>query len=144
VERWYLVRMRSQRVTYRGRSCDVTLSIGLANSGDLQIEAINQEDDSPGIFTEFLSFGWEASTNSLCGKIISTLCCEAPRLRAGRWSGREARRGTRLGYLEPAAGPAAVLELMELTDATMAMAKLVRDAAEGWDRSDPTLVLWSG
>jgi hypothetical protein len=31
-----------------------------------------------------------------------------------------------------------------LTDATSGMAKLVRDAAQGWDGSDPIRVLWSG
>lgn len=41
-------------------------------------------------------------------------------------------------------GPTTVIELMELTEATLAMAKLVRDAADEWDGSDPIHVLWNG
>jgi len=59
------------------------------------------------------------------------------------WSGGE-DEGTRFAYLRPTAGLARVFEIIELTDATSGMAKLVRDAAQGWDGSDPIRVLWSG
>lgn len=54
------------------------------------------------------------------------------------WSGGE-DEGTRFAYLEPATGPAMVFELMESTDGTLA--KLMRDAAAEWDRSDPIRVV---
>jgi hypothetical protein len=38
---------------------------------------------------------------------------------------------------EPTAGPATILEIMELTAATSGMAEFVRAAADGWDGSDP-------
>jgi hypothetical protein len=43
-----------------------------------------------------------------------------------------------LAYVEPPAGsPAAIFEIMELTDATSGMGAFIRDAAKDWDGSDP-------
>jgi hypothetical protein len=52
------------------------------------------------------------------------------------WSGGD-DAGVRFAYAEPPDRLAAVIEIMELTDASSGMAKFVRDAAEGWDGSDP-------
>jgi len=46
-----------QGSTYRGTGSDPTLSLGFANSGDLQIELIAPEDDTPSICREFLDSG---------------------------------------------------------------------------------------
>lgn len=43
----------------------------------------------------------------------------------------------RYAYVEPPAGVATVVELMEYNDVTQGLAKFVRDAADGWDGSDP-------
>ena len=56
---WYVVRNRVQQAYYRGNPCEVTMSIALANSGDLQLELIQQHDDAPSIFTEFLEMHGE-------------------------------------------------------------------------------------
>ena len=104
---------------------------------------IHQEDQTPSIYTEFLASGrdgfhqfawWAEDFDSALQDAQS----------AGWpvvWSGGQ-DEGTRFAYFEPGAGPATVFELMELTDATSGMAKLVRDAAKGWDGSDPIRVLW--
>ncbi len=45
---------------YRGQASEApTLTIALANSGDLQIELIQQHDDNPSIYKEFLDQGKE-------------------------------------------------------------------------------------
>jgi hypothetical protein len=54
---WFVMRGLSQHGVYRGASCDVRLSIGMANIGDMQIEVIAQDDDQPSIYTEFLAGG---------------------------------------------------------------------------------------
>ncbi|MBX7434990.1 VOC family protein [Mycobacterium sp. Y57] len=135
---WYVIRALPQRVTYRGRPCELTISIALANSGDLQLELIQQLDDTPSIFTEFLDSGgqgfhqlayWTADFDASMAKVQT----------AGWpvvWSGG-ADVGTRFAYVEPPGSPAAVIEIMELTEATEGMAIFLRDAAEGWDGRDP-------
>jgi hypothetical protein len=58
------------------------------------------------------------------------------------WSGGE-DLGTRFAYFETSGFPAPIVEISEMTEATSAMATLVRDAAENWDGGDPIRVLWS-
>ena len=63
--------------------------------------------------------------------------------KAGRpvvWSGGEGY-GVRFAYVEPPNGPAAVIEISELTDATAANVVFMHDAAAEWDGSDPIWVL---
>jgi hypothetical protein len=43
----------------------------------------------------------------------------------------------RYAYVEPPAGLAAVYEITELTDVVRAFNKTIRDAADGWDGTDP-------
>jgi len=40
-------------------------------------------------------------------------------------------------YAEPPGGPAAIIEIMELNEATTGLGEFVRAAADGWDGSDP-------
>jgi hypothetical protein len=44
---WFVMRGLPQHVTYRGEPCEITLSLALANSGDMQFEVIQQQDDTP-------------------------------------------------------------------------------------------------
>lgn len=135
---WYVLRGILQRMLYRGEPRAVTLSLALANTGDLQVELIHQDDDTPSIFTEFLAANgpgfhqlawWPDDFESTMQAVQA----------AGWpvvWSGGE-DSGVRYAYFEPPGGQATIIEIMELTDAFAGMAKLVRDAADGWDGTDP-------
>jgi catechol 2,3-dioxygenase-like lactoylglutathione lyase family enzyme len=136
---WFVMRGLPQRVTYRGEPCEITLSLALANSGEMQIEVIQQqEDDTPSIFTEFLSSGREGFHQFA----YWTEDFEATMQAVGEagwpvvWSGGE-DVGTRFAYVEPPDSPATIVEIMELTDTTAGMGKFICDAADGWDGSDP-------
>ncbi len=135
---WFVLRGIAQRVTYRGEPCEITLSLALANSGDLQVELIQQHGETASIFTEFLAScgpgfhqlaywtdDFEATMRSVAGAGWPVV-----------WSGGE-DVGTRFAYVEPPGSPAAVIEIMELTDTTRGMATFVRDAAAGWDGTEP-------
>ncbi len=52
---WLVIRGLPMRALYRGEPCETTLSLALSNSGELQLELIQQQDDAPSIFTEFLA-----------------------------------------------------------------------------------------
>lgn len=135
---WFVLRNLTQRAQYRGSTCEVNCSIALANSGPLQIELIQQHDDTPSVYTEFLADGegfhqlayWPEDFDAALGAVE----------KAGwpvLWKGGE-DSGVPYAYVEPPGGPAAVIELMELNEVTQGLAQLVRDAAEGWDGStDP-------
>lgn len=131
-----------QRVDYRGRPIEITLSLALANSGDLQVELIQQRDTTPSIFTEFLS-EHGSGFHQLAYWAQDFAATMAAVEDAGWpvvWSGGE-DVGTRFAYVEGPDAPARVIEIMELNDMTAAMATFVRDAAASWDGTDPIRVL---
>jgi hypothetical protein len=136
---FFVVRNHTQRVNYRGRPIEVTLSIGFANSGDMQVELIHQHGDTPSIFTEFLDsrgegfhqFAWWVT--DFDGAVAAAEAAGWPVV----WSGGE-DNATRFAYVEPPAGsPATSYELMELTEATEAMGAFFREASRDWDGIDP-------
>ncbi len=143
---WFVVREYAQQVIYRGEPCEVTISIALANSGELQVELIHQQGDTPSIFTEFLNSGrdgfhqfawWVEEFDS------AVAAAEAARWPVG-WCGAE-EAATRFAYVEPSAGgPATIFEIMELNEATAGMGAFVRDAAKDWDGSDPVRTVGGG
>ena len=136
---WFVIRGLPQRVTYRGAPCEVTLSLALANSGDLQIEVITQHDDTPSVFTEFLDAqGPAGGFHQLAYWTEDFEATMAGIEEAGWpvvWSGGE-DGGVRFAYAEPPTG-ATIIEIMELTEASAGMATFVRQAAEDWDGTDP-------
>lgn len=139
---WFVMRDLPQKVQYRGEPCEIRLSLALANSGDLQVEVIQQVDDTPSIFSEFLASGREGFhqlaywTPDFTATMRSVQEAGWPVV----WSGGE-DVGTRFAYLEPPQSPAAVIEIMELNDTTRGMDSVIRAAADGWDGSDPVRVL---
>ncbi|MFZ0715733.1 VOC family protein [Mycobacterium sp.] len=135
---WYVLRKTLRHMVYRGESCDVVLSVGFANSGDLQIELIQQDDDTPSIFTEFLGSG-PGGYHQLAWWTDDYDAAIRRADEAGWpivWSGGE-NDGMRYAYFEPPSAPATVVEIMELTAASNALIALVRDAAVDWDGKDP-------
>lgn len=134
---WFVIRGLPQQVIYRGRPGAVTLSLALSNSGDLQVELIQQLDDSPSVFTEFLAetgggFHQLAYWASDFDAAMAGLADAGwPRI----WSGGDGE-GVRFAYFEPPTG-ATVVEIMELTDASSGMAAYVRQQAQAWDGRDP-------
>jgi hypothetical protein len=139
---WFVLRQLPQRADYRGRPCEVSCSIALANSGDLQIELIQQHDDTASIFTEFLSAHGEGFhqlaywPEDFEAALATTQDAGWPVV----WSGADAS-GIRYAYVEPPAGSASVVELMELNDVTRGLADFVRQAADGWDGTEPVRAL---
>jgi hypothetical protein len=136
---FYVLRGITQTGLYRGQPCTVTLTLGLANSGDLQIEVIHQDSDAPSIYSEFTSAGGDGF-HQLAYWAQDFDAALAAGQAAGWpvvWSGGDS--GTaRYAYFEPPPGSAAtIIELMELTPATIGMGELVRSAAVNWDGSDP-------
>ena len=120
----------------------MTLTVAFANSGEMQIELIQQRT-TPRASTP--------SSSPLDGHGFHQLAYWTTDFEATMrevekagwpvvWSGGDGD-GVRFAYVEPPGGPAAVIEISELTDATSAMATFVRDAAVEWDGSDPIRVL---
>ncbi len=122
---------------YRGRPVATPVRIALANSGDLQLELIQPLDDSPSCYREFLDAGREGAhhlawwTDDFDGVMDAVAAAGRPVVQSG------ASMGTRFCYLDSESHPGTIAEVMELTDASRWIGQHVREAAEGWDGSDP-------
>jgi hypothetical protein len=123
---------------YRGRPTAPVASFAFANSGDLQIELIEQEDDSPSAYREFLDAGGEGFHHLAWWaedfEAVARAAEEAawPVVHEGDTGGM-----ARFAYYDPGGVTSTVVEVMELTDATRWLADTVRRAADTWDGSDP-------
>lgn len=142
---WFVMRDLTLAAQYRGEPCEITQSLALSNSGDMQVELIQQHSAAPSVFTEFLDAHGEGFHQFAywASDFDATMRSVADAGWPVVWSGGE-DVGTRFAYVEPPAGPAHVaqiIEIMELTEITSGMAAFVRDAAANWDGSDPIRVL---
>jgi Glyoxalase/Bleomycin resistance protein/Dioxygenase superfamily len=54
---FYLPKVSTDYFRYRGQDSPVEMSIALANSGDVQIELIQQRNDAPSGYRDFLNAG---------------------------------------------------------------------------------------
>src|SRR5437588_283081 len=70
---------------YKGRVYDIKMSVALANSGDVQLELIQQRCDSPSLYRDFLAAGHEGMqhwsswpAHCCCPSIPKPLCRACP------------------------------------------------------------------
>jgi hypothetical protein len=133
--------LKMERCSYRGELSEPVISLALANSGDMQIELIQQMDDTPSIYREFLEAGergfhqvayWPEDLAAVRDAAIADGWAEV-------WCG-DGGGVTRFSYLEHPDSPATIVELMELNDATRAMGDTIRDAAAAWAPGQPTIL----
>lgn len=141
---WYYTdRLAVTAFTYNGkRYDDVHLSIALANSGDVQLELIQQRCDTPTMYREFLDAGHEGMQHwsSWPEHYYATL---QRALASGYSVGQsgESPRGPFV-YLRQEGHPGTVIEMAEATPERMRIFDAVRVAALGWDGSDPIRRSW--
>ncbi len=128
---------------YRGtRHDDVHLSIALANSGDVQIELIQQRCDTPTMYQDFLRAGheglqhwssWPDNYDEIYDRALAT----------GYEIGQEgdSPRG-RFVYFWNEGHPGTVIEMADLTPGRKRIFDGVRAAAQNWDGKDPVRRSW--
>jgi hypothetical protein len=136
---WFTIREMTQHgLVYRGAETAPTLSIGFANSGELQIELIQQHDDGPSVYREFLDAGGRGFhhiafwTDEFDATMAAATNAGYPTVCEGNAGGV-----TKFGYVDAGGFSSTVVEVMELNDATRWMGTTIRDAAIDWDGTDP-------
>jgi hypothetical protein len=136
---FYLERVKIDWFRHRGVDSPLEVSIALANSGDLQLELIQQRNDAPSMYREFLDAGreglqhvayWTRDYQALYDRALSQ----------GYAIGQEGQIGGergRFAYFDTEAHPGTVVEISDISGGKGAFFEHVRKAAVGWDGSDP-------
>lgn len=125
-------------MTYRDRPCRADVSLAFAFSGDTQIELIQQHNDAPSAYQDFVrrqGFGQQhlgVLTDDLAGDVA----------RFGSRSVRVIQRQVNLAGIETVLldtefHPGAVLELIANGPALQASFNAMKAAAREWDGVDP-------
>jgi len=128
---------------YRGTQSDCKISIALANSGPLQIELIQQRNQAPSMYRDFLAAGneglqhiayWSDHFDDAIAKGLSF----------GWELGQRGHVGLdgRFAYFDTETHPGTVVELSETSGPKGIMFKHIAAAAADWDGSDPIRTEW--
>lgn len=139
---FYVERLPVIDFRYRGAPSDPHISVALANSGEMQVELIQQRNDDPSMYLDFLAAGgdglqhWSSWPEDYDGRYQAALA-------AGYTVGQEADspRG-RFVYFADEGHRGTVIEMAHLTDTRRRIFDGIRAAAAGWDGHDPVRERW--
>lgn len=136
---FYIKRVKMDYFRHRGEEVTPDVSIALANSGDLQIELIQQRNDAPSMYKEFLDAGHEGLQHmSYWTRNYQTLYDKA--LSLGYAVGHEGQIGGEDGrfcYFDTQAHPGTVIEISDISGNKGKFFDHIRKVAKSWDGSDP-------
>ncbi len=136
---YYIEKVDCDWFTYRGEPTDAELSIALANSGDLQIELIQQRNEAPSMYRDFLEAGnvglqhmsyWSTDYQVDYDKALA----------AGYKVGQEGQIGGekgRFAYFDTEFHPGTVIEISDISGHKGAFFEHIRNEAASWDGKDP-------
>ena len=136
---FYIDRVKTDYFRHRGVDSPLEMSVAIANSGAMQIELIQQRNDAPSMYKEFLSRGREGLQHvAYWTKNYQALYERA--LELGYAVGQEGCIGGPLGrfaYLDTEHDPGTVIEISDVSGPKGELFAFVRRMAEGWDGTDP-------
>ncbi|MBI5503723.1 MAG: VOC family protein [Deltaproteobacteria bacterium] len=137
---FYFERVKLDYFRHRGVASNLEMSIALANSGDLQIELIQQRNDAPSLYKEFIDSGregmqhvayWTNDYQALYDRALSL----------GYKVGHEGQIGGELGrfaYFDTETHAGTVIELSDISGPKgWFFENVVKQASIAWDGSDP-------
>ena len=122
---------------YRGEASDVDISLALGYSGELQIELIQQNNDAPSVYKEFLDAGLQGVHH--IGLMPTDYKATLDYYRS---LGHEAAfecdlGGAELTYFDTVDSLGHFIELWDNHIAFKGLFTMIEDAAKGWVGKDP-------
>lgn len=136
---FYVDRVQTDYFRYRGVDSDMQMSVALANSGDVQLELIQQRNDAPSMYKDFLDSGrvgaqhiayWTTDYQKLYDDALA----------AGYVVGHEGSIGGekgRFAYLDTEREQGTVIEISDISGPKGQFFQYIRDVAAEWDGTDP-------
>ena len=127
---------------YRGTDSKVEMACALGNSGSMQIELIQQLNDAPSMFKDFIDAGHEGVqhvaywTDDYQALLDHALSIGYVVGQEGIFGAPEPYQPAPFCYFEPPV-PGPAIELADTSGMLGPFFTMIRDAAQGWDGSDP-------
>ena len=131
---YYIERAPIEEYRYMGNRYDISASIALANSGGLQIELIEQRNDAPSMYHDFLEAGREGLQHVAywTERMDEDLAkCEVLGFEIVQ-SGTVGADG-RFVYFDTEGHPGTVVELSEVSGMKGEFFRHIRQSASQWD-----------
>ncbi len=134
---FYFERMPARGFTYHGELSPTEVSIALANSGDLQIELIQQRNEAPSMYADFLRAGHEGLQH--VAYWTETFDADLARIKnAGYEIGQSGGAPDgRFVYFLTEYHPGTVIELSEISGRKGQLFRHIAEVARRWDGSEP-------
>ncbi len=136
---FYLERAPVENFEYYGEPSDMVASIALANSGPLQIELIQQRNNAPSMYRDFLDAGHEGLQH--VAYWTKHFDDDFARIQARGYavgqSGDVGGPDGRMVYFDTQGHPGTVVELSEISGPKGKTFERIAEAAQSWDGSDP-------
>ncbi len=122
---------------YRGEPADIDMSVAIAYTGDYQIELVQQHNDTPSIYTDFLQHN--APGLQHVGTLVDDLdeALDANHLRGRILQDGVTGAGQRFAYVDTVLHNGTLLELIEADPAMKKSFAYMRAAAADWDGRNP-------
>jgi hypothetical protein len=135
---FYFERVPVEDFRYNGEPSPIEVSIALSQSGPLQIELIQQRNDAPSMYRDFLSAGGEGLQHVAFW--TERFDAELERATArGLAIGQSGRIGPdgRFVYFRTELHPGTVVELSEVSGPKGRFFERVAETARAWDGDEP-------
>ncbi len=136
---YYIERVPIDWFRYRGQDEDIDLSIAMANSGSLQIELIQQRNDAPSMYRDFLDRYGEGLQHMAWWSVHYQRDYDLA-LERGLVVGQEGQINGpegRFVYFDTELHPGTVVELSDVSGGKGRFFEHIRKAAEDWDGARP-------
>ena len=134
---YYIEKVPIDWFKHRGVEQDIQLSIAMANAGDLQIELIQQRNNAPSMYLEFLDAHGEGMQHMAWWSTTYQQDYDAA-LARGLTIGHEGQINGpqgRFAYFETELHPGTVMELSDISGGKGKFFEHIKNAATGWDGS---------
>ncbi len=135
---FYAAEVPVEDFLYKGVPSDLQMSVALANSGHLQLELIQQRNDAPSLYRDFLQTGGEGAHHISYWTEAFDEQREAL-LARGYTVGHSGNIGVegRFIYFVNEQLPGTIIELSEVSGFKGEFFKAIAEAAVDWDGTDP-------
>lgn len=122
---------------YRGEPVNIDMTVAIAYTGDYQIELVQQHNDAPSIYADFLQHAPEGlqHVGMLTDDLDKTLRQNGLENKKIQWGTTAA--GQRFAYVDTCLHEGTMLEVIETNQAMLEAFEHMRKTAANWDGTRP-------